>query len=430
MATIRKTGENSYQISVYSEMGADGKYKRKFMHYSPKEKAPTKIQKELQTVANEFENRVKKGLIYSGDSTSFSDTAALWIRDYVTDNASQKTKEDYERMLAGRIAPAIGRLPMGKITPLHINDIYRTMINDGLSVSTVKRYHCVVSGVFKFAYKSGLIESNPCDRVTLPRTTSRYKYHIWDEAQIDAFFKALKKQYSTHVSERHRADSSGNVYSVSPYDVDRHISSMFYALYHLCIFSSARRGEIAPLTWEDIDFTKKELSITKAVTHTKAEGYVIKGPKTPSGYRRVTLPDRCLAALKEWKKDQIRLSFELGTAWKGYTGREYDQNFIFIQKDSGKMIHLDTIGSKFHDIVRIYNESCEDPADRLPEIRLHDLRHTGASLLIANNVDIVTVSHRLGHAKPSTTMDIYSHALPLKDQMASDVLDSLIKSGS
>lgn len=426
MANITKRGKNSYRIKVNTSSELTGKPAVHYTTYHPQETAPSKIKKELQAAAADFERRVKEGKIYSGEKCSFDEIARLWIRDYVKDNDTVKTVEGYERMLQRRISPAIGSLPIARISPLTINEFYRSMTEEGLAPATVRRYHCVVSGAFKFAYKAGIIESNPCDRVTLPKRGQIYKYQIWTEDQIDIFFAALKGHFTTHVSERHRTDSQGNVYPIAAYDVDRHISSMFYALYQLSIFSSCRRGEIACLTWEDIDFTKKELSVTKAVSLTKAEGLTIKEPKTAAGIRRITLPGRCINALKDWKKEQIRLSFELGSKWEGYSGREFDKNFIFIQKDSGKMIHADTIGNKFKEIVQNYNAGCEDPADRLPEIRLHDLRHTGASLLIANGVDVVTVSHRLGHAKPSTTMDIYSHAIPLKDQHASDVLDKLI----
>lgn len=426
MAYIEKRGANSYRIKVNTSSHITGKPAVHFLTYHPKETAPSKVKKELLAVAADFEARVKEGRIYSGEKSTFQDIARLWIRDYVKDNATLKTREEYERMLSRRILPVIGSLPIARISPLTVNDLYRSMIGEGRAASTVRRYHCVVSGVFRFAYKAGIIENNPCDRVTLPKLGRNYKYSIWTEDQIEVFFKALKGHFTTHVRERHRIDSKGNVYPVSAYDVERHISSMYYALFQLSIFSSCRRGEIACLTWEDIDFSRKELSVTKAVSLTKSEGVTIKAPKTSSGVRRITLPQRCISALKEWKKDEIRISFELGSKWEGYSGRDFDKNFIFIQKDSGKMIHADSIGSKFKEIVQYYNDSCEDPADRLPEIRLHDLRHTGASLLIANGVDVVTVSHRLGHAKPSTTMDIYSHAIPLKDQHASDVLDQLI----
>lgn len=426
MAYIEKRG-NSFRISVTAGSDAQGRPIRKTMTYRPKGTAESKIRKELQAVAADFERQIQEGRFYDGDKLTFRIMSEKWL-EVIEKTDTPKTAEGYRRTLTYRIFDAIGDLPMHKITAMHLQDLYHEMLDQGLSVGTVKRHHSIISGVFKYAFKMGLVKSNPCDRITLPKGWKRYKYQIWDEDQIDTFFAALRQQYTIHYAERQRTDSDGSIYKVKSYDVEKAVSSMFTAMYMLAIFSSARRGEICPLTWQDIDFTRKELFIRKAVSVTK-DGMQIKPPKTEAGFRRITLPDRCLGALKEWKKDEIRLSFELGSMWQGFTGKEFDKNYIFIQRDSGLMIHVDTITQKFQEIVKRYNESCEDPAERLPEIRLHDLRHTGASLLLAHNIDVVTVSHRLGHAKPSTTMDIYSHAIPSRDREASDVLERIV-SGS
>ena len=89
-------------------------------------------------------------------------------------------------------------------------------------------------------------------------------------------------------------------------------------------------------------------------------------------------------------------------------------------------MHPDTPYKTFKKIIRRYNESVTEEADKLPDIPLHGLRHTSATLLISQNVDVKTVSNRLGHAQTSTTIDIYSHALKKKDEQAADVLDDLL----
>ncbi|MBR6406958.1 MAG: site-specific integrase [Lachnospiraceae bacterium] len=425
MANIRKRG-SSYQIEVYAGSDEHGRPIRKTMTFHPTATASTKIQKEVQAAAADFERRIHAGKFYEGESMRFRDLADKWL-DVIEKSDEVHTVEGYKSALNNRINPAIGHIPVGKITPIHLQDLYHKMLDDGLKIGTIKRHHSIINGILKYAFKMELIQSNPCDRVTIPKSSKKYNYQIWTSDQIDKFFSALKQQYTHHYAERRRVDKAGNIYTISAYNLETGISSMYTALYTLSIFSSCRRGELAPLTWEDVNFDKKELYIHKAVSITKT-GIIMKPPKTNAGYRRIKIPDRCITALKEWKKDQIRLSFELGSMWEGLTGKDFDKNYIFIQKDSGRMIHVDTIGKKFKNILNEYNKSCKDPSDRLPEIRLHDLRHTGASLLLANNVDVVTVSHRLGHAKPSTTMDIYSHAIPSQDQVASDVLDNLVGS--
>ena len=108
----------------------------------------------------------------------------------------------------------------------------------------------------------------------------------------------------------------------------------------------------------------------------------------------------------------------IGSQWIG-------ENHIFIQWN-GKQMHPDTPYKTFKRIIKRYNETVKNESDKLPDIPLHGLRHTSATLLISQNVDVRTVSGRLGHAQTSTTMDIYSHALKEMDEKAADALDQLL----
>ena len=118
--------------------------------------------------------------------------------------------------------------------------------------------------------------------------------------------------------------------------------------------------------------------------------------------------------IRKYKSEQQRYRLSLGTYWKG-------NNYLFIQ-DDGKQMDLSTPNKVFQKVIRLYNESHED---KLPEITLHGLRHTSATLLIAQNVDVKTVSSRLGHSETSTTMDIYAHALKKQDALAAESLGEL-----
>lgn len=118
--------------------------------------------------------------------------------------------------------------------------------------------------------------------------------------------------------------------------------------------------------------------------------------------------------IQKYKAEQQRYRLSLGTYWKG-------SNYLFIQ-DDGKQMDISTPNKVFKKVIRIYNETHED---KLPEITLHGLRHTSATLLIAQNVDIKTVSNRLGHSETSTTMDIYAHALQKQDELAAESLGEL-----
>ena len=425
MAYIEKRSDNSYRITVYGSAGADGKLKRKTMTFHPKEKAPTKIKNEVNTAAMDFERKVKEGKLLDGEHMTFQEFSSFWLESYASKNVSPYQYTMYEKMLAQRICPEIGRLTLAGIKPLHLMELYASMEKAGSSQNTIRKYHSLIRNILNAAYRWELISDSPCNRVSLAPQKEKYKYKIWTPEQVQLFLRALDGKYSLHYNERIRADGSGKDYVVSSYDVEKSVSPMFVALYYVMIYSSIRRGEAAALTWQDVDFKKKEISISKAVSKDYNQQYIIKSPKTASGFRKISLPDIVFAKLRAWRVAEMELMLQLGSKWEGFPRKDFDKNCVFIQQTNGKMIYADTIGLKFREILAWYNEQAPEE-EQLPHIRLHDLRHTGASLMIANNIDVVTVSHRLGHAKPSTTMDIYSHALPTKDRAASDMLENIL----
>lgn len=425
MATIRKISDLSYEIECYAGSDSQGKPIRHRCTYRPKETAPTKQRKEVEKYALEFEERIRQGKYLEGDKLTFSEFSEHWKKLYAKDNISVTLREHYDRMLEKRILPKIGHMRLVEIKPLHLMSLYSDLEAEGLKPATIKSYHALIRSIFRSAFHWEIVRANPCDRCSLPRQKEKYNYQIWTPDQVQRFLSALEETYTAYYRERVYQKQNGELRITAPYQTELHVASMFKALYYLAVYTGARRGELCALTWEDIDFKTKEVRISKAVAKTK-EGQVAKEPKTKSSVRRISVPDICIRMLQSWRKDQIQLAFNIGSLWKGYTGKDFSKNPIFIQQDSGLMINIDTISHKFGEIVDNYNKKCENDNQKLPVIRFHDLRHTSASLMIANHVDVVTVSHRLGHSKPSTTMDIYSHALPLQDKIAADILSDVI----
>lgn len=122
--------------------------------------------------------------------------------------------------------------------------------------------------------------------------------------------------------------------------------------------------------------------------------------------------------VKKYRTEQLEYKLSIGDQWQG-------DNFVFIQS-SGKQMHLATPYGTFKDIVKKYNATIEKEDHKLPDIPLHGLRHTSATLLISDNNDVRTVSARLGHAQTSTTMNIYAHSLKKLDEKASASLDNML----
>lgn len=422
MANIRKVG-NAYKITVSLGRDQNGNQIRKYLTYTPKEKAPSKIQKEVQAAAVDFEQRVKNGKYYDGDSMSFRQFVSVWKRDFAKDNLTPGILEGYEKTLENKVYPEIGNLKIAKIRAPHIQDIYRKMKEAGNSPSTIRRTHAILSGIFKRAYMWEIIGENPCGRVSLPKSEDREGVAHFDVQQTEAFLRALTLPY-THTVKAHASRSrKGTAKTIREHSETNYIHPQFVVYFNLAIFSGCRRGELLALNWSDIDFENHIISINKATA--KAGGkQVIKAPKTKAGYRDLNLPPSCFHLLHKWKLEQMELAVKLGDYWRGERGKDFDKNFIFIQ-DNGLQMDLGTPTHKFKEIIAAYNEQHAGD-DKLPEIRLHDLRHTNATLLISQNTDIKTVSARLGHSKPSVTLDIYTHALRENDEKASQSLEALL----
>jgi len=428
MANIRQRG-NSFQISVYVGEDQNGNKLFERTTFTPTETAPSKARKEAESYAREFEDRVKNGRYFQGDKMTFLDVIERWKEDSAYKNLTLSIREDYEDILNNRVVSHIGKLIIGKISPMHLQQLYNEMESEGYAPSTIRRTNGVINSVMSFAYRMELIKSNPCDRVKLPKIDADTDLHFFDVEQSKYFLQSLSGEFNViHKGHKRTLKATGEEYSVPDYNYTVSIPYLWQVYFTIAVYSGFRRGEMIALTWEDINFNTQSISINKAITRTKAKGQIIKATKTVAGVREIKLPSICFTMLKEWKKQERELSLSVGTKWEGYRGNEFDKNFIFIQteKNIGQHMDVDSPTGKFKEIVKLINENTPDPEKKLPIIRLHDLRHTSATLLIAQGVDIETISHRLGHSKASVTMDVYGHFMESMDETASDTLEKLL----
>ena len=262
---------------------------------------------------------------------------------------------------------------------------------------------------------------NPCQRTEAPRTASagdKVKYFTLE--QVQTFLGLLDREYSTTYKAHDRTDDTGKAYHVAEYSETRKLPTQFKLFFLLALFCGCRRGELLALTWADLDFHAGSVSITKSTGIVNGKP-LTRAPKTRSSVRVLSVPGSVLEVAKAYRKEQLQYRMALGSKWEG-------DNYIFIQWN-GRQMHPDTPYNTFKRVIRRYNESCSREEDKLPEIPLHGLRHTSATLLISQNVDVRTVSGRLGHAQTSTTMDIYAHSLKKMDEVAAEKLENLLAHG-
>jgi integrase len=214
-----------------------------------------------------------------------------------------------------------------------------------------KEYYNQAKRVIDFAKKQRLVKENPFDFVILPK------------------FKEGRKEFNFLSPEES--------YMV----IDHHKKSQYwYTLFRVLIYTGLRRGEILALTWSDIDFKNREISITKTLTIGEDKKVILSSPKAKASIRVIDIDEETLIELEKLKLKS--------------------KSDIVFPNTKGKYARLSNIQDKLH-------KACKDLG--IKNVRVHDLRHTHASLLFASGADVKYVQNRLGHEKIETTLNIYIH---------------------
>ena len=425
MASIRKRG-STYQITVSNGRDSSGKQIIETATFVPDpNKTEKQNQKDLERFVFQFEEKVKSGKYLNGEKITFQGFVEIWHSDYAIHHLEASTLQLYNHLLEAHIFPIIGHMKLSKIQPSHLNKLYNLLSQErkdgrdgGYSPKTIKHVHNLISGIYSIALEWNIVTDNPCDRVKPPKqVAARDKIKYFTLEQVEIFLSLLDTNYTTSCQEHDRTNKNGITYHISEYSEQRSIPTQFKLFYLLALFCGMRRGEIIALEWSDLDFNNNTVNISKSTTVVNGKP-LTKVPKTATSIRKISVPISVMAIAKAYRKEQLEYKMALGSQWNG-------SNYIFIQWN-GRQMYPDTPYNTFKKIIKRYNSSIEDKEKRLPEIPLHGLRHTSATLLISQNVDIRTVSNRLGHAQTSTTMDIYSHALQKMDEKAANALDDLL----
>ena len=260
-------------------------------------------------------------------------------------------------------------------------DIFNIIGNDKvLAEKSILHHHRLISTILQDAVEWQLILSNPAKRMKPPKT---------EKVEIKAL---TKEEVQMVVKELYKQD-----------DED------LKCLLMLAMFTGMRRGEMLGLEWQDVDMAKKELRIVRNSIYTKNTGIQTTTPKTKKSMRKITIPTIIIELLQEHKLKQSYQQAMAGSDW-------VDTQRIFTQWN-GMPMHPDTM-----------SEKCKKFLNQLglEGYHLHCLRHTHASLLIADGADIQTVSNRLGHEQTSTTLNMYVHCYAAKDREMSDAMERMV----
>jgi integrase len=318
------------------------------------------------------------------------------------------TRDGYRRKIDNHIRPHLGSRPLAEITRQDLERLYRTLrtkgrtdhkAGAGLSPASVRQVHAILSGAFSEAERDGLIPNNPCRHARMPARGMAaelgHEMQVWEAPTLRRFLDIT-------ASERHGM------------------------LWRFLAMTGARRGEALALRWSDLDLDTEHPTVTIARSLGLAANET--GPKvlhltpTKTGRkRRVYLDAATVAALKAWKARQTAERLVAGPRWTDpLEGR------LVFARDAVRLAPSETAGGYLHPerVSRLFLSAVQRHG--MPPIRLHDLRHTWATLALASGVEVKTVQEHLGHSTPVITLTTYAHVLGSQRQQAADRVAALL----
>lgn len=448
----------SYQIQVYRGRDSSGK---KLKPYVKSWKVPETyktekaIEKALAKVVGEFETACKRGEVTT-DKRTFSEYAKYYIELKQRDSKI-KAIEFYNNLLP-RIDEEIGFIKISALTAEHLNRFYlklekeeirrdnkargnETLITEKKKRNLTNDKICKMSGLSKNTVATAL----QCKNIAI--TSAEKISNAFDMKTNDlfeiislgngkglssktihhyhSFIHAILKQAKREKVVRENVAEDALPPSVRKkeaefFEIDEILEirralefepMKYRVMICLLVDSGIRRGELFGIRWPSIDFKNGEIKIDNNVQWSSGIGIYNDTTKTDES-RTVSISPEMISLLSEYRKEQRRIQIKTG----GYTYNK--DGYLFIQ-DNGNIMHPSSLNKWLTRFEKRYN---------LPHIYPHKFRHSQASILYACNVDIVTISNRLGHKQVSTTQDIYAHMMKESDRKASNaIIEALYK---
>ena len=348
--TRRKDGRWEAKYTVYTAEGP----KRRALYGKTRKVAADKLARALADRTS--------GHTFDTENMTVGEYLDRWLNDSDKGSVRTSTYERHEQIVRLHLKPALGRLKLSKLTPAHVQGLYRDKLDSGLSPATVQKIHTVLHKALTQALKWNMIPRNAADVVKAPRPVPEEMHPLSpDEAR--------------NLIEAARGDK-------------------LEAPYILAVHTGMRQGELLGLKWEDVDLNEGVIHIRRTVV--RSGGRISLGePKTKGSRRPVHLTGAAVEALKAHLERQLEDIERLGDLYR-------DHGLVFTS-EVGTLINPSNLRRRsFAPLLQRAG---------LPRIRFHDLRHTCAKLLLSRNVHPKYVQELLGHATVAITLDTYSHVI-------------------
>ena len=387
---VGKRGDISWKMTIdVGEDPATDKRKQK------KLTAPTKT--ELEKMASKILAEVANGAYFEPEKQSFGEYLDYWLESYGKPNLAVRTYESYKGIVDKHLKPALGKIPLTKLLPAHIQKYYTDTLASGrkdnkitvgrsLSGNTVLHHHRLIREALHHAVKWEMVIRNAADACEPPRK-GRVEIRALTRQEIDVVLKATMGTY-------------------------------LYMPTYLAASTGMRLGEVLGLRWVDVNLKEEFLSVTQTLKQTK-DGLQFGTPKSKYSKRRIDLFPDVVTKLKAHKKRQAKEKLAAGPIYQdtGLVCCLQDGNPIPIANFSGywknvvnrafdkKKAEAEVKGSDGGEVKK------KDKTDK-KQFHFHQLRHTAATMMLEAGEPIKHVSEMLGHSSIAITGDTYGHVTP------------------
>jgi integrase len=361
--SIYQRADGTWTASV--SLGYDGKGKRQ------RRTVYGKTKKEVQDKLRAEQDKASRGTLLEADKLTVRTFLERWLENTVKPRVAPTTHGRYEQHIRLHLVPHLGRVRIGKLTALHVEQLYSDMATAGASAHEQKKVGTVLRTALKHAVKNRLLGHNVACDVPKPKPVKE-EIHPLDQSQAGQFLKAAQKD-------------------------------QLHPLYTLALDSGMRQGEIFGLQWPDIDFDSGSVQVQHSLEEIKGR-LRLKNVKTAKARRRIDLSRFTLDQLHEHRKAMLA------------AGKDVKSGPVFCDGDGGWLRKSNFARRSFKPILK---------RAKLPDIRFHDLRHTCATLLLLADENVKVVSERLGHASIEITLNTYSHVLPTMQKRAAEKMNGI-----
>jgi len=314
----------------------------------------------------------------AGKGTTVSEWLDHWRVNIAAGRVRPRTLESYESLIRLYLTPLIGSHRIDKLKPDDIENAYRQLTGGGLSNATVLRAHRVLSRALKVAHQRGMVTQNVAGLVeppTVKRAETQLPFTSDEAKAVLAAARDLRNG----------------------------------ARWTVALAVGLRQSEALGLQWRDLDLTAGTLSVQRGLHRVKGRGLVYEEPKADRSRRTVVLPQPLVSALKAHKTSQQKECLAAGPVWEHH-------DLVFAQPN-GRPIDKKADWMAWRVLLALAEVRI---------IRLHDARHTAATLLLSGGIHPRVVMELLGHSQMRTTTDVYSHVMPGLAREAADILSTTL----